>query len=122
MAAEAPLVSYISKDQMLQVKNIAIAARSLVFTRDVGQNRCGPTCSVQGWTICKLQWQGGCLAAQVRRQALAHTQRMSSDIQRLYSYLPSLTVYSRMALIVFSTELALILFRPLKSFFCVFSG
>ena len=118
MAAEAPLVSYISKDQMLQVKNIAIAARSLVFTRDVGQNRCGPT----GWTICKLQWQGGCLAAQVRRQALAHTQRMSSDIQRLYSYLPSLTVYSRMALIVFSTELALILFRPLKNFFCVFSG
>ena len=79
MAAEAPLVSYISKDQMLQVKNIAIAARSLVFARDVGQNRCGPTCSVQGWTICKLQWQGGCLAAQVRRQALAHTQRMSSD-------------------------------------------
>ena len=39
MAAEALLVSYISKDRMLQVKNIAIAARSLVFTRDVGQNR-----------------------------------------------------------------------------------
>ena len=39
MAAEALLVSYISKDRMLQVKNIAIAARSLVFTRYVGQNR-----------------------------------------------------------------------------------
>ena len=39
MAAEAFLISYISKDRKLQVKNIAIAARSLVFTRDVGQNR-----------------------------------------------------------------------------------
>ena len=39
MAAEAFLVSYISKDRKLQVKNIAIAARSLVFTCDVGQNR-----------------------------------------------------------------------------------
>ena len=39
MAAEASLVSYISKDRRSQVRDIAIAARSLVFTRDVGQNR-----------------------------------------------------------------------------------
>ena len=39
MAAAAFLVSYISKDRMLQVRDIAIAARSLVFTRDIGQIR-----------------------------------------------------------------------------------
>ena len=39
MAAAAFLVSYIRKNRMLQVRDIAIVARSLVFTRDIGQNR-----------------------------------------------------------------------------------